>query len=135
MARDSARGSIHRLTREAACETLGISPDILARIERAGNLAGDEGVEPLALAAAAVRFGVARSEAADRKVESVALALGQVRPALERLADLPGRAGLEGEGHDKAMIEVAAFFTAFAEAMTRATAALSAEEEPTPATI
>ena len=132
MARDSAHGSTTRLTREAACDALGVSPDMLARIERASGLNG-EALEPLALAAAAARFGVARSEAADRKVESVAAALGQVRPALERLADLPGRAGLEGEAHDQAMIEVAAFFTAFAEAMNRATAALSAEEEPGPA--
>lgn len=126
-----ARGSTTRLTREAACQALGIPPDTLARIERAGELRADaEGrLDPLALASAAARFGVARSEAADRKVESVAAALGQVRPALERLADLPGRAGLKGEGHDQAMVEVAAFFTAFAEAMNRATAALTAEEE------
>ena len=135
MARDSARGSMPRLTRAAACEALGISPDILARIERAGDFAPEgEALDPLELATAAVRFGIARSEAADRKVESVAVALGQVRPALERLADLPNRAGLEGEGHDQAMIEVAAFFTAFADAMNRATAALSAEEEPAPST-
>jgi len=123
--------STTRLTREAACEVLGVSPEILASIEQAGGLdAHPEGVDPLGLAAAAVRFGLARSEAAERKIASVAAALSEVRPALERLADLPGRAGLGGEGHDKAMIEVAAFFTAFAEAMNRATAALTAEEEP-----
>lgn len=126
-----ARASTNRLTREAACEALGVSPETLARIEHAGDFDPDaEYLEPLALAAAAVRFGVARSEAANRKVESVAAALSQVRPALERLADLPGRAGLQGEGHDQAMIEVAAFFTAFAEAMNRATSALTAEEDP-----
>ena len=126
-----ARGSTNRLSREAASEALGVSSETLADIERAGGLASDaEGIDPLALAAAAVRFGLARSEAAERKIASVAAALSEVRPALERLADLPGRAGLEGEGHDKAMIEVAAFFTAFAEAMNRATAALTAEDEP-----
>ena len=126
-----ARASTTRLSREAACEALGVSPEILARIERAGDLTPDANglLDPLALAAAAVRFGLARSQAADRKVESVAAALSQVRPALERLADLPGRAGLEGGAHDDAMIEVAAFFTAFAEAMNRATAALTAEDE------
>ena len=126
-----ARGSTNRLTREAACEALGVSPETLAQIERAGGLAADAqgSFDPLALAAAAVRFGLARSEAAERKIASVAAALSEVRPALERLADLPSRAGLEGEAHDKAMIEVAAFFTAFAEAMNRATAALTAEEE------
>ena len=125
------RGSKTRLTREAAWEALGVSPETLARIEQAGGLAADaDGLfDPLALAAAAARFGVARSEAADRKVASVAAALSEVRPALERLAGLPGRAGLEGESHDKAMAEVAAFFTAFAEAMNRATAALTAEDE------
>ena len=122
--------STTRLTREAAGEALGISPDTLARIERAGGLDQDaEGIDPLALAAAAIRFGLAQSDAADRKVASVAASLSEVRPALERLADLPSRAGLEGEGHDKAMIEVAAFFTAFAEAMNRATAVLTADEE------
>ena len=125
-----ARGSTNRLSLEAACEALGVSPETLAQIEHAGDLAADaQGIDPLALAAAAVRFGLARSEAAERKIASVAAALSEVRPALERLADLPGRAGLEGEAHDKAMIEVAAFFTAFAEAMNRATAALTAEEE------
>jgi transcriptional regulator with XRE-family HTH domain len=128
-----ARGSTHRLTREAACEALGVSPETLARIERAGGLgAGSDRVDPLALAAAAVRFGLAQSEAADRKVASVAASLSEVRPALERLADLPGRAGLEGEGHDNAMIEVAAFFTAFAEAMNRATAILTEDDGPGP---
>jgi hypothetical protein len=120
-----------RLSRETLIEALGLSPDVFARIERAGGLAADAkgSYDPLAFAAAAVRFGAARSAAADRKVESVAAALGEVRPALERLADLPGRAGLEGEDHDKTMIEIAAFFTAFAEAMNRATAVLTADED------
>jgi hypothetical protein len=120
-----------RLSRVALAEALGLSPDILARIERAGGLAADaDGLfDPLAVAAAAVRFGLARSAAADRKVESVAAALGEARPALERLANLPDRAELKGEPHDKAMIEVAAFFTAFAEAMSRATAVLTADED------
>ena len=120
-----------RLSREALGEMFGISPDIVARIERDNGLAADaKGLfDPLAFAAAAVRFGVARSTAADRKVESVAAALGDVRPALERLANLPDRAGLKGEHHDKAMIEVAAFFTAFAGAMNRATAVLTADED------
>jgi transcriptional regulator with XRE-family HTH domain len=120
-----------RMSREALADALGLSPDMLARIERAGGLAADaDGLfDPLAVAAAAVRFGLARSAAADRKVESVAAALGEARPALERLANLPDRAGLKGEPHDKAMIEVAAFFTAFAEAMSRATAVLTADED------
>jgi hypothetical protein len=120
-----------RVSRETLVEALGISPETFAGIERAGGLAPDaEGLfDPFAFAAAAVRFGAARSAAADRKVESVAAALGEVRPALERLADLPGRAGLTGEAHDKVMIEIAAFFTAFAEAMNRATAVLTADEE------
>jgi hypothetical protein len=120
-----------RVDRETFIATLGISPDMFERIARAGDLSPDEEglVDPLAFAAAAVRFGAARSAAADRKVESVAAALGEVRPALERLADLPGRAGLTGEDHDKAMVEVAAFFTAFAEAMNRATAVLTADED------
>ncbi len=120
-----------RLSRERLIAELSLGPDILARIERAGGLAADaEGLfDPLAVAAAAIRFGAARADAADRKVESVAAALAEVRPALERLADLPGRAGLEGEAHDMAMIEVAAFFTAFADAMNRATAVLTANDE------
>jgi hypothetical protein len=119
-----------RLSREAVCEALGVAPDTLALIERAGGIAADaDGLEPLALAGAAVRFGVARSNAADRKVESVAKALAEVRPALERLADLPGRAELQGDDHHKATVEIAAFFTAFAQAMNRATAALTAADE------
>ena len=124
-----ARGSKTRLTREEACQALGLSPEAFALLESAGDLAGDADgrFDPLAVAAAAVRFGLGRSEAADRKVASVAAALSEVKPALERLANLPARAGLAGEDHDKAMIEIAAFFTAFAEAMNRATAALTAE--------
>jgi hypothetical protein len=123
--------STTRLTREAASEALGVSPDMVARIERAAGLSADADgrVDPLALAAAAVRFGLDRSEAAERKVASVAASLSEVRPALERLADLAGRAGLEGEAHDRAMIEVAAFFTAFAEAMNKATAVLTMDED------
>ena len=120
-----------RLTREDACDALGLSADTLALIERAGGLLPDsEGRFDLAtIATAAVRFGIARSDAADRKVASVGAALSEVRPALERLAALANRAELVGEAHDKVMVEVAAFFTAFAEAMNRATAALTAEEE------
>ena len=120
-----------RLSRKDLGEMLGISPDLFARIERAGGLAADAKGQfnPLAFAAAAVCFGEARSAAADRKVESVAAALGEVRPALERLASLPDRAELEGEDHERAMIEVAAFFTACAEAMNRATAVLTADED------
>lgn len=126
-----ARGSTTGLTREAACEALGVSPEVLARIERAGDLVADANgsFDPLAIAAAAVRFGLARSQAADRKVESVGAALSEVRPALERLADLPGRAGLEGKAHEQAMVEISAFFNAFAGAMNRATAALTAEDD------
>ena len=129
-----ASGSTTSLTREAACEALGVSPDMFARIERAGDLTADpRGLfEPLAVAAAAVRFGLARSQAADRKVESVGAALSEVRPALERLAELPGRAGLESKDQEQAMLEVSAFFNAFAEAMNRATAALTAEDESGP---
>jgi hypothetical protein len=126
-----ARKPDDRLSRESLIEALGLAPDVMARIERAGGLEADaKGLyDPLAVAAAAIRFGAARADAADRKVESVAAALAAVRPALERLADLPGRAGLQGEAHDKTMVEVAAFFTAFADAMNRATAVLTANDE------
>jgi hypothetical protein len=52
-----------------------------------------------------------------------------VKPALERLAGLADRAGLSDDAHHRAMVEVAAFFTAFAGVMNRATAALKAGEE------
>ena len=117
----------NRLTREEACATLGLSPEAFARIEQTGDLAteADGLYDAMHVAAAAVRFGLARSEAADRTVGSVAAALSAVRPALERLADLPARAELDGEAHHRAMVEVAAFFTAFAEAMNSASAALA----------
>ena len=106
---------------------LGLAPETFARIEQATDLlAGPDGLyDAMGIAAAAVRFGVDRGEAADRTVGSVASALSAVRPALERLADLPARAELEGEAHHRAMVEVAAFFTAFAEAMNSASAALA----------
>ena len=121
-----------RLTREEACEALGIAPDAFARLEAIGILApdGDGRYHPLAIAASFVRFGLQRAEAADRKLSEVGTALGDVKPALERLATLADRAGLSGDAHGRAMVEVAAFFTAFAEVMNRATATLQADEAP-----
>jgi hypothetical protein len=122
----------NRISREEACATLGLAPEAFARIEQAGDLApeADGLYEAMRVAAAVVRFGTGRAEMADRKVASVASALSAVRPALERLADLPARAALEGEAHHRAMVEVAAFFTAFAGAMTRASAAIAEDDEP-----
>ena len=124
-----------RLSRGDACTALGLSPDAFARIAQAGNLVpeADGTYDPVRIAAAAVRFGLARGESADRKVASVAAALSAVRPALERLADLPARARLDGEAHQRAMVEVAAFFTAFAGAMNSASAALVEDESGEPA--
>jgi hypothetical protein len=121
-----------RLTREEACEALGIAPDAFARLEAIGILAPDADgrYHPLAIAASFVRFGLQRAEAADRKLSEVGTALGDVKPALERLATLADRAGLSGDPHGRAMVEVAAFFTAFAEVMNRATATLQADEAP-----
>jgi hypothetical protein len=120
----------NRLSREEACAMLGLAPEAFARIEQATKLAPESNglYDVMRVAGAAVRFGLDRGEAADRTVASVASALGAVRPALERLADLPARAGLEGEAHHRAMVEVAAFFTAFAEAMNSASAALAEHE-------
>jgi hypothetical protein len=121
-----------RLTREEACEALGIAPDAFARLEAIGILAPDADgrYHPLAIAASFVRFGLQRAEAADRKLSEVGTVLGDVKPALERLATLADRAGLSGDAHGRAMVEVAAFFTAFAEVMNRATATLQADEAP-----
>ena len=121
-----------RLTREEACEALGIAPDAFARLEAIGILAPDADgrYHPLAIAASFVRFGLQRAEAADRKLSEVGAALGDVKPALERLATLADRAGLSGDAHGRVMVEVAAFFTAFAEVMNRATATLQADDAP-----
>ena len=119
-----------RLNREEACAALGLPPEIFARIEQADELRpdADDLYDPMRIAAAAVRFALGRAEVADGKVASVASMLSTVRPALERLADLPARAGLDGEAHHRAMVEVAAFFTAFAEAMNSASAVLVEDE-------
>ena len=123
-------GSGTRLTREETLEALGLAPETVERVHAAGALVpGPDGLfDPLAVAGAAARYGEARAEAADRRLAAVAAAISDVRPALERLAGLAGHAGLEGDAHDRAMKEVAAFFTAFAQAMTRATAALQEDE-------
>jgi hypothetical protein len=122
----------NRLSREQACATLGLTQEIFARIEQADDLApeADGLYDAMRIATAAVRFGLGRGDIADRKIASVASALTAVRPALERLADLPARAGLEGEAHHRAMVEVATFFTAFADAMNSASAVLADDEEP-----
>jgi hypothetical protein len=119
-----------RLDRADISQALGLPPEILARIEEAESLSADaEGrFDLMAVATAAARFGLRKTDASDQKIAAVASALSAVRPALERLADLPGRAELTGESHDKAMAEVAAFFSAFAEAMNKATAVLTAPD-------
>jgi hypothetical protein len=121
----------HRLSREEAAETLGVDPELLDRLERSGALRPDaEGTyDVLALAGAVVRHGLQRRSAADRKLAQVGVALGEVRPALERLSVLPDKTGLQGEAYERVMIEVAAFFTAFAAVMNKATAALNEGSE------
>ncbi len=119
-----------RVPREEILAALGMAPETFAKLESSGALAGDaEGLfDPLAVAAAAVRYGEERAAAADRRLAAVAAAISDVKPALERLAGLASRAELTGAEHDRAMVEVAAFFNAFAGAMTRATEALNADE-------
>jgi hypothetical protein len=121
----------YRLTREEASDALGIAPDLLQTLERSGALKADqEGTyEAFGLAAAVVRYGLQRQSAADRKLAQVGAALADVKPALERLSVLPDRTELKGESYERVMIEVAAFFTAFADVMNRATAALHADDE------
>jgi hypothetical protein len=120
-----------RLSRDEACAALSITPEFLDRLERSGALSADAHgrLDPLAVAAAAARYGLAQAEAADIKLSEVGAALTEVKPALERLAGLADRAELSGDPHTRVMIEVAAFFNAFAAVMNRATAALKADEE------
>jgi hypothetical protein len=120
-----------RLTREEACEALDIGPEAFDRIVRDGALTPEEGerYDVIALAAAAIRHARRRAEITDGTLTAVGQALGDVKPALERLATLPDHAALKGDEHRRAMTEVAAFFTAFAEVMNRATSALKAGEE------
>jgi hypothetical protein len=118
------------LSREQACERLALAPERLAELERSGALVPDRDgrFDPMAVAAAAIRFGLQQAEAADIKLSKVGAALTDVKPALERLAILADRAGLVGDEHTKVMVEVAAFFNAFADVMNRATAALKEGE-------
>lgn len=115
-----------RLTREGVTKTFGLSPETLAQLEAAGVLqAGDDNLFDLAgVAAALFRFGLDRAALADRKVAAVAQAIGDVLPALQRLAELADRAGLQGEARERVTAELSAFFNGFAGLMTRAQAAL-----------
>ena len=118
-----------RLSREDVEAALGLAPETVERLEKGGAFSADARslYDPLAVAAAASE-GERRAAAADRRLAAVAAAISDVKPALERLAGLAGHARLEGEAHDRAMVELAAFFTAFAAAMNRATAALNADD-------
>ena len=120
-----------RLTRAEACEALSIAPELLDKLERSGALAADADgrLDPIALGAAAVRYGFGQAEAAQRKLAEVGAALSDVKPALERLATLADRAELTGDSQNRVMIEVAAFFNAFAGVMNRATATLRSGED------
>jgi hypothetical protein len=124
------RPSSTRLTREEACRSLDITPDVFARIEGLGGLEANEdgGYEAIEIAAAAVRYARQRAEITDGTLAAVGESLSDVKPALERLAGLADHAGLSGDEHHRTMVEVAAFFTAFAAVMNRATAALRAGE-------
>jgi thiamine biosynthesis lipoprotein ApbE len=120
-----------RLTREEACDALAITPELLHKIERSGALGADADgrLDPLTVGAAAVRYGLSQADAAERKLAEVGAALSDVKPALERLAALADRAELSGDTHNRVMVEVAAFFNAFAGVMNRATAALKIGED------
>jgi hypothetical protein len=124
------RPSVTRLTRDEACDALDITPDVFERIERIGGLEadGDGRYDPMAIAAAAIRHARQRAEITDGTLSAVGESLSDVKPALERLAGLADHAGLSGDEHHRTMVEVAAFFTAFAAVMNRATAALRAGE-------
>jgi hypothetical protein len=124
-------GSERGLTRDEACDAFDISSDVLDRIVQEAGLDPDRNgrYEPMELAAAAIRHARSRAEVADGTLRAVGACLSDAKPALERLADLADRSGLSGEAHRRATLEVAAFFTAFAEVMNRATAALKAGEE------
>jgi hypothetical protein len=120
-----------RLTRDEACEAFDLEGEVLDRIVRNGAVSPDRTGRfgAMDLAAAAIRHARRRAEITDGTLTAVGQALGDVKPALERLAGLADHAKLEGDAHRRAMTEVAAFFTAFADVMNRATAALKAGEE------
>jgi hypothetical protein len=119
-----------RLTREGLCRTFQLTPETLAEFERAGILRpGEDNLFDLAQTAGALfGFGMSRAASAERKVGAVALAIQDVMPALQRLANLPDRAGLEGEARQRVTDELSAFFNAFAGLMTRAKDALEQED-------
>jgi hypothetical protein len=119
-----------RLTRDEALSALDITPEVFERIERDGGLASDDDgrYDPMAIAAAAIRHARQRAQATDETLTAVGESLSDVKPALERLAGLADHAGLSGDEHHRTMVEVAAFFSAFAGVMNRATAALKTDE-------
>ena len=117
------------LTRAEVLDALGLKAESLERLEASGAIRDASGrYDPLGVAAAAARYGEGRAEGADRRLAAVAAAISEVKPALERLAGLADRAELKGAEHDRAMVEVAAFFNAFAQAMSRATTVLNEDD-------
>lgn len=122
---------LDRLTREDAIEALAIPPEALDRLESTGwvSVDGNGTFAVLELASAAIRYGLERANGANLKLVQVGESLRDVKPALERLAVLADRAELKGDEHHRVMVEVAAFFTTFADVMNRATAALQADED------
>jgi hypothetical protein len=124
-------GSELGLTHAEACDALDISSDVFDRIVRDAGLDPDRNgrYDPMEVAAAAIRHARRRAEITDGTLQAVGACLSDAKPALERLAGLADRAGLSGDVHRSVTLEVAAFFTAFAEVMNRATAALKAGEE------
>lgn len=123
-----------QLTRDGVCRTFGITEEALRALEEAGILApnAENLFDILDVAAATFRFGMNRAIMADAKLAAVAAALQGVLPALERLSALPHQAGLDGDAHERATAEVAAFISAFAALLTRANEALSSQGQSEP---
>ena len=115
-----------RLTREGVCRTFGLSHEALEALESQGVLTPDVNhtFDLAGVAAALFHFGINEAAHAEQKLVTVATAIRDVLPALQRLSELPDRAMLDTWARERVAVELSAFFAAFSEMMARGSAAL-----------
>ena len=115
-----------RLTREGVCRTFGLTHEELEALESQGVLKPDahHTFDLAGVAAALFHFGISQAAQAEQKLVTVAAAIRDVLPALQRLSELPDRAMLDTWARERAAVELSAFFEAFSEMMARGSAAL-----------
>jgi hypothetical protein len=96
-----------RLTRDGVCRTFGLTHETLEALESQGVLKPDANhtFDLAGVAAALFHFGINQAAHAEQKLVTVAAAIRDVLPALQRLSELPDRAMLDTWARERRVSE------------------------------